>query len=133
MSQSLASTLTLLKSYSCITPKAVPPEEKVPLQDAIAEVVQRSEGLNFGICADSPEQALQTLQHYLKGLGYEVTLEDSPEHSVAGATYLKYSLERQAFYLDDYVGDYRGVLVSCQGDEEIAGTYGHFPLDLFEG
>ena len=37
-----------------------------------------------------------------------------------------------SYYLDDYIGKYRGVLVSCQSeDDKIVGTYGHFPLDLF--
>ncbi|MFZ9737287.1 MAG: DUF1824 family protein [Prochlorotrichaceae cyanobacterium] len=128
----LESTLALLRSYSCLAPKPVSPAEKVPLQKAIAAVLERSEGLNFGICADTVDQALQALCRYLRGLGYDVDLAEIPEHSIAGAAYLKYSLQRQAFYFDDYVGEYRGVLISCQGDDEIAGTYGHFPLDLFD-
>ncbi len=37
-----------------------------------------------------------------------------------------------SYYLDQYTGEYRGVLVSCQSEDDlIAGTYGHFPLDLF--
>ena len=128
----LESTLALLRSYSCLAPKPVSPAEKVPLQKAIAAVLERSEGLNFGICADTVDQALQALCSYLQGLGYDVDLAEIPEHSIAGAAYLKYSLQRQAFYFDDYVGEYRGVLISCQGDDEIAGTYGHFPLDLFD-
>jgi len=134
MSLPLEATLKLLRSYSCVTPKTVTPEEKLPLQEAIVEVVKRSEGLgiNFGICADTTAQALQALCNYLKGLGYTIELGNIPEDSLPGVTYLKYNLQRQAFYVDEYTGTYRGVLISCQGDEDLSGTYGYFPLDLFD-
>jgi len=55
--------------------------------------------------------------------------EDQPE---LGAVYIKYNTQRQASYLDSYTGTYRGVLVSCQSEnDQLVGTYGHFPLDLF--
>jgi hypothetical protein len=139
MNLALDATLKLLRSYSCLTPKTVTPAEKVPLQQAILEVIKRSQGqdfgLNFGVCADTPDQAIQALCSYLKGLAYTVDLGSIPEESIAGVTgvtYLKYNLQRQAFYLDDYTGTYRGVLIACQGDETVAGTYGYFPLDLFD-
>jgi hypothetical protein len=41
-------------------------------------------------------------------------------------------IQKDSFYIDAYTGSYRGVLVACQSDnEELQGTYGHFPLDLF--
>ncbi len=46
--------------------------------------------------------------------------------------YLKYNSQKQSYYFDEYTGEYRGVLVAVQGEnEDIIGTYGHFPLDLF--
>lgn len=132
MNLPLEATLKRLRSYSCITPKIVTPEEKIPLQNAIVEVVKRSDGHNFGICADTPEEAIQALCSYLKGIGYTVELTSLPQNAIAGVTYLKYNLQRQAFYLDEYTGTYRGVLIACQGDENVSGTYGYFPLDLFE-
>ena len=143
MTLPLDETLKLLRSYSCVTPKVVTPAEKIPVQQAIVAVIKRSEGgdfgLNFGICADTPNQAIQALVSYLTGLGYAVDLDtldtlnpDTPEESITGVTYLKYNVQRQAFYVDEYTGTYRGVLIACQGDETVSGTYGYFPLDLFD-
>ena len=37
-----------------------------------------------------------------------------------------------SYYSSEYTGEYRGVLVSYQSEDNlIAGTYGHFPLNLF--
>ncbi|NES92001.1 DUF1824 family protein, partial [Okeania sp. SIO2B9] len=40
---------------------------------------------------------------------------------------------KESYHLESYIGEYRGVLVSCQSAEDtgINGTYGHLPLDLF--
>ncbi|MDJ0594500.1 MAG: DUF1824 family protein [Pleurocapsa sp. MO_226.B13] len=46
--------------------------------------------------------------------------------------YLKFSTQKMSYYSSEYTGEYRGVLVSIQSEDDlIAGTYGHFPLDLF--
>jgi hypothetical protein len=52
--------------------------------------------------------------------------------AVDGAIYLKFNTQKKTYYLDSYTGSYRGVLVSCQSENDtLVGTYGHFPLDLF--
>lgn len=52
--------------------------------------------------------------------------------AVDGAVYLKFNTQKMTYYLDSYTGSYRGVLVSCQSENDtLVGTYGHFPLDLF--
>jgi hypothetical protein len=111
----------------------VTPADKLPLQDAMRLVVQHSEGQNFGICADTPQEAFTALLSYLKGLGYGVEETTMPESPTNGSCYLKYNSLQQSFYLNDYDGTYRGVLLACQGSEAVNGTYGYFPLDLFEG
>ena len=53
-----------------------------------------------------------------------------------GAVYLKFNTLKGAWYLDDYVGPNRGVLISFHASEPdydlVNGTYGPFPLDLFD-
>jgi hypothetical protein len=52
--------------------------------------------------------------------------------TVEGAVYIKFNTQKKTYYLDSYTGSYRGVLVSCQSENDtLVGTYGHFPLDLF--
>jgi len=101
---SIEEALKLLKEYGCIKLKiAQSSEEEEALRQAILLVNQGSESINLGICADNNE-----------------------------AVYIKYNTQRQASYLDSYTGTYRGVLVSCQSEnDQLVGTYGHFPLDLF--
>jgi Domain of unknown function (DUF1824) len=130
---SIEEALKLLKEYGCIQLKiAQSPEEEDALRQAILLVNQGSESINLGICADNIVLGLQALKSYLQVLGYPLpnTLpEDSPEQ---GAVYIKYNTQRQASYLDAYTGTYRGVLISCQSEnDQLVGTYGHFPLDLF--
>lgn len=52
-----------------------------------------------------------------------------------GAVYIKFNTLKGAWYLDDYPGPSRGVLVSFHTSEPeldlINGTYGPLPLDLF--
>ncbi|MFM7384419.1 MAG: DUF1824 family protein [Microcystaceae cyanobacterium] len=129
-----SSFLSLLQSYSCLTPK-VPqsPTEKATLRSAIQWLTQQSEYENLGICADSLEQAWLALEHYLTGLGYTVNLSQLSKPEVSGVIYLKFNTHKMTCYGDRYEGDYRGVLIACQCEEdELTGTYGYFPLDLFD-
>ena len=106
--------------------------EKALVRQALLVIADLSDYQNLGVCADTAEQGFSALASYLEALGYKVTL-DRALTSVAGAVYLKFNTKRESYYLDSYTGQYRGVLVSCQSSdyEEINGTYGHFPLDLF--
>lgn len=130
----LDEALELLRKYSCSQPKlAETPLDKEQLRQALAVVLSLSEWENLGICADNLEQGLSTLLSYLKGLGYptnfEIKSQEDPQHPL----YIKYNTQKQSYYVDSYTGSYRGVLISCQGeDETVVGTYGHFPLDLFK-
>jgi Domain of unknown function (DUF1824) len=130
---SIEEALKLLKEYGCIQLKiAQSPEKEEALRQAILLVNQGSESINLGICADNVEEGFKSLKIYLQVLGYPVPTnlpETSPE---PGAVYIKYNTQRLAFYVDSYTGTYRGVLISCQSEnEQLVGTYGHFPLNLF--
>lgn len=128
-------SLKTLKEYSCIKVKTVESQEdKQKLREALILIASLSEYTNIGVCADDPEIGFETLLSYVKAFGY------SYEHIQAATipdgidgVYIKYNSKKMSYYLDSYSGEHRGVLVSCQGEDEamIIGTYGHFPLDLF--
>lgn len=125
----------ILKEYSCIDIKLVESEaEKALLRQALKLIVDLADYLNFGICAETTEQGFLALQKYLNGLGCNVSLDTHKTTEIAGSVYIKFNTNKQSYYLDSYTGNYRGVLVSCQcsAREDISGTYGHLPLDLFD-
>lgn len=125
---------TLLDQYSCTEQKRVKTEaEKLQLQTAIKQMVQESEWENLGVCADNTEQAITALKDYLTAFGYDLKPVDFEQVScLETPVYMKFSTKQMGFYQDNYTGDYRGVLVSCQAEADlIAGVYGHLPLDLF--
>lgn len=128
-------SLQLLKKLSCVDAQAVESElEKQQLREALLSIVQLSEYQNLGICADSVDQAVAAASSYLTAFGYPVTISVPESQSLQGPVYLKYNTKQMSHYVNSYKGEYRGVLVACQDSEteEINGTYGHFPLDLFE-
>lgn len=130
-----ANFLPLLKDYSRLQGR-IPrnEEERASLRQAILWIVGESETENLGICADNQAMAEKTLGAYLQALGYGEVMAMEPENTVAGPVYLKCNTQSLRFYVDGYEGDYRGVLIACQTeDESLAGTYGYFPLDLFPG
>lgn len=123
----------ILKEYSCTETKPVESEaEKQRLRQAILLVCSFSEYENLGICADNTEAGLAALKSYLKALGNtaELTIDNLPKSSTP--VYIKFNTQKQSHYLDSYLGSYRGVLISCQSEDDgLRGTYGHFPLDLW--
>lgn len=130
---SLETALKLLKTFSCNDAIALNSEaEKNQLRQALKMVVELSDSQNLGICADNAEQALNTLKQYLIALDYP-SLKEYGNFPLDTPIYLKFSTQKMSYYLDSYTGHYRGVLVACQSSENdnLAGTYGHFPLDLF--
>jgi hypothetical protein len=133
-SMTVEQTLAILKSYSCLEVKLVQSEaDKEELQTAIKQIVDLSEYENLGICANSLELAFQGLSSYLTALGYDNDLDIASLPPQEKAVYLKFNTQKNSHYLDSYDGDYRGVLISCQSeDDNISGTYGYFPLDLFD-
>lgn len=121
----------LARQYSCLEAKTpANAEEATAIRTALNVLAQAAEGLNLGICAPDSDRAHEVLAQYLQGLGYDYKGSRPPE-AIAGPVYLKYNLQAQNHYLDRYEGTYAGVLVSCLGEGDRGGTYGHFPLDLF--
>jgi hypothetical protein len=114
--------------------KTAPPDlDFAQVRQALFQVVEHSDYQIFGICADSAPQAARALKSYLMVLGYSnlpdlLPLPDSP-------TYLKFNPKSGRLHADTYVGEHRGVLVSCQSayDGDVNETFGHLPLGLFDG
>lgn len=108
------------------------------IRNALHIVTHQADYLTLGICADSPQQALSTLQDYLLALAVDQELGLEPyDFSTAPAdeqpVYVKVNTQRHSLHWDHYIGDYRGVLVTCQCQDlsQSGRTYGHFPLNLF--
>ena len=125
--------LKLLKKYSGIRVKSPQSDaEKQTLQQALLLIIDQSESSNLGVCADRLDHGLTALSSYLKAFGYSCEFDQASPSNGDSPVYIKYNSQKMSYYLDSYTGTYRGVLVSCQSeDDAIAGTYGHFPLNLF--
>lgn len=123
----------ILAEYSCFEVKTVDSElEKQRLRAALLLITNLAESENLGVCADNSDQGLITLASYLQALGYEVPFEQSSVTPINEPVYIKFNGQKMTYLMDTYQGKYRGVLVSCQSeDDDIGGTYGHFPMDLF--
>jgi hypothetical protein len=126
-------TLKLLSTYSCSqSTTSISDSEKEQLRQALLLIVDLSEWQNLGICADNSTQGFAALSSYLKAFGYQSDFNTESVNSLDEPVYIKFNSQRMTHYLDSYSGEYRGVLVACQAeDDRISGTYGHFPLDLF--
>lgn len=124
----------LLKRYSCLPTQTVETEvQKEQLREALLLVTRESEWENLGICAENTASAIAALRSYLEALGYKSNIDLAEIPNLNESVYLKFNTQKMSYYLDRYPGEYRGVLVSCQGEQEnIIGTYGYFPLNLFE-
>lgn len=130
---SLARAREILAAFSCMTPKTVADaEERQRLQQALRVMVGASDWENLGICADNLAAAQVALGSYLQALGYPAAPSTPTPIDSEEPIYLKYNTQRQIVYCDRYSGEYRGVLVACQSeDEAVVGTYGYLPLDLY--
>lgn len=134
MNVNLDQALNILKQYSCIEIKTIKSEpEKEQLIEALMLVVNLSRAENLGICASNGKEALTALNSYLKAFGYDFNLDSQSILAENKPLYIKFSTERMSHWVDNYSGDYRGVLITIFSDDNdgIVGTYGHFPLDLF--
>jgi hypothetical protein len=132
MSLDLKTALSILKEYSCLQIKPVTSEaEKVQLTEALLLVIGESDSENIGICAENSQQGFQVLSSYLKHLGYDSNFQFN-DPNLNRPIYLKFNSQRMSTFMDNYDGEYRGVLISCQSENDhVSGTYGYFPLDLF--
>ncbi len=99
------------------------------IRQALILVVSQSDYQILGICADTDTEGIVALKSYAQALGYpEPNLKDH----IYGSVYIKYNPKSGLCYLDAYIGEHRGVLVSCQSASGgINQMFGHLPLDLF--
>ena len=126
----------LLRQFMCIdlgaSTEGLDPET---VRSAVQTVAQASEYQIFGVCADNAVQGIKALHAYLEGLGYTARpeLAATAGAAIAGPIYIKYNPKLDRCHNDRYIGEHRGVLVSCQSayEEDVNETFGHLPLDLF--
>lgn len=123
-----------LVQYSCLTVSAaLPADEAAAVRAGLLQFNEWSDYQTLGVCADTLAAGKAALEQYVAALSRPIQLElgDRP-----GPVYLKFNTLKGAWYLDDYSGPSRGVLVSFHASEPefdpVNGTYGPFPLDLFE-
>lgn len=120
----------ILRSFNCIKPhntQEIPPHDVI--RQALLLVAENSDYQILGICADNAEHGILALNSYATALGYEAPTPTA----IPGIIYIKFNPKSNLCYMEDYFGEYRGVLVSCQSayDYKINEMYGHLPLDLF--
>jgi Domain of unknown function (DUF1824) len=121
----------ILNKFNCLDiAPVVKPSEKVLIRQALLLLTSLSDYQILGICADTEEEGMLATKTYSQALGYEVP---SNLPTIEGPVYIKLNGKNGLCYLDSYAGHHRGVLVSCQSDNEggINEMYGHLPLDLF--
>lgn len=106
---------------------------------ALLSLLDQSDYQTLGVCASDLATALDSLNAYLAALDQLetelVSGKDLAEDLNPGeAIYVKSNTRTGRAYAERYKGPYRGVLVAYQSDVAgtITGTYGHFPLDLFD-
>lgn len=130
----IAATRQRLSQFSRLaTPPALEVAAVAQVRADILVFNDASDYQTLGICADTLEVAQRSLEKFLAALGVEVRLDLPPRQ---GAVYLKFNTLKGAWYLDDYSGPSRGVLITFHTSEPdldvLAGTYGPFPFDLFD-
>jgi hypothetical protein len=122
-----------LTRFSCleVPPPLTEPEQQA-IQSALLWFSELAEYETLGICADTLAQGKAATEAYVSRLSQPINLE-LPDR--VGAVYIKFNTLKGAWYLDDYPGPSRGVLITYHTSdpelEAIIGTYGPFPLDLF--
>ncbi|MEO0539527.1 MAG: DUF1824 family protein [Cyanobacteria bacterium P01_A01_bin.105] len=113
-------------------PPQLEPQQQQSLRRALLWFSDLAEYETLGVCASDLATAKAATEAYIAKLSRPVEL-DLPHRE--GAVYIKFNTLKGAWYLDDYMGPSRGVLVSFHTSEAeldlLNGTYGPFPLDLF--
>ncbi len=129
---SLQAAQQKLRQFTCTgsEPKTVS-FDAAEVRESLLLLASHSDYQLLGICADTVALGAQALQTYLKALGSEETPTVTPTE---GPVYIKFNPKTGKCHVDRYIGNHRGVLVSCQSayDGDINETFGHLPLDLFQ-
>ncbi len=125
----------VLQPYNCTEPK-IPAslEERQLLRSALLTVARACDYQILGICADNFAQGWNALESYRHALGYREPLELPTTEELSVPVYIKFNPQHYRCHIDRYVGNHRGVLVSCQSfiADGYNQTIGHLPLDLFQ-
>ncbi|NJL45842.1 MAG: DUF1824 family protein [Leptolyngbyaceae cyanobacterium SM2_3_12] len=129
----LAALRQRLNQFSCLTtPPRLQTQEAEQVRADLRLCNELSDYQTLGICASTLSEGKAAMESFLVALGITVDLA-LPERE--GAVYLKFNTLKGAWYLDDYSGPSRGVLITFHTSEpeaaEIGGTYGPFPFTLF--
>ncbi|MBE9139632.1 DUF1824 family protein [Nodosilinea sp. LEGE 07088] len=129
----IAAARQRLNQFSCLTtPPALSNAEAEQVRTDIRDFNEWSDYQTLGICAATLAAGQQALESFLAALGVTVSLDLPPRE---GAIFLKFNTLKGAWYLDDYSGQSRGVLITFHTSEpefaEVSGTYGPFSFDLF--
>ncbi|PZU99599.1 MAG: DUF1824 domain-containing protein [Leptolyngbya sp.] len=129
----IAATRQRLSQFSCLTtPPALSEADAAQVRADLSDFNDWSDYQTLGICAATLAEGQQALESFLKALGVSVSL-DLPARE--GAVYLKFNTLKGAWYLDDYSGPSRGVLITFHTSDpevsDLSGTYGPFPFGLF--
>jgi Domain of unknown function (DUF1824) len=108
-------------------------EQRMTLRRALLLLKTHADYQIFGVCADSLEQGIKALQEYIHAFEYAIAPVSNTQE---GAVYIKFNPNRSLFHVAPYSGEFKGVLISYQSEDNGSneghnGTYGHFPLDLF--
>ena len=123
----------LAQFSTLVVPPKMSKAQKQSLGDALLWFSDLADYETLGICTDTLAAGKAATEAYVGRLCRTINL-DLPERD--GAVYLKFNTLKGAWYLDDYVGPNRGVLVSFHASDPkydlVNGTYGPFPLDLFD-
>ncbi len=129
----LSSLRRQLAQFSCLeTPPSLDATAAAEIRQALLIFNDLSDYQTLGVCADTLAEGKAAMESYVAALSRPVQL---PLDERSGAIYLKFNTLNGAWYLDDYPGSARGVLVSFHASDPDAdlvnGTYGPFPLTLF--
>lgn len=115
------------------SPAELSDDQKQSVREALLWLNDMSEYQTLGICADTLAEAETSLKGYVSALSQPIQVDLPSDQE--GAVFLKFNTLKNAWYLDGYSGDSRGVLVTYHTSEpdlnDVNGTYGPFPLDLF--
>ncbi len=120
--------LRLFTGIDQLTPDQIPTNELI--REALTIVREHSDYQILGICADDLASGEKALTAYINAFDYKFMPTIPP---VDGPIYIKYNPKLRSCHSDAYIGDHRGVLVSCQSsyDGDVNELFGHLPLDLF--
>lgn len=123
-----------LARFSCldVSPNLSEAEASA-VRDALLLFNELSDYQTLGVCADDLPTAKAAVESYVAALSRPIQLKLDPKD---GPVYIKFNTLKGNWYLDDYSGPSRGTLISFHASEPevdaVNGTYGPFPLDLFD-